>query len=174
MSSLAIVEKKPPPFPGGGCTGGVLFHLLDWHRRLARKRRLFSPRRLLPSSLSLRSSSSPRRLPCPPPAAPLTAPHPATDGAAPGVVARLMGLESWPAIAAPPRPQKQRKVEASRPDGADSAVVLVLPTTRSRRSPAPAHAPTTRSYHGADLPAHARGNTYSAGGFWDYRVWGLG
>jgi len=30
--------------------------------------------------------------------------------------------------------QKQRKVEASRSDGAaDSAVVLVLPTTRSRR-----------------------------------------
>jgi len=33
-----------------------------------------------------------------------------------------------------PIPQKQRKVEASRSDGAaDSAVVLVLPTTRSRR-----------------------------------------
>jgi len=98
MSSLAIVEKKPPPFPGGGCTGGVLFHLLDWHRRLARKRRLFSPRRLLPSSLSLRSSSSPRRLPCPPPASPTpplrpTAQHPA-DGAAPGIIARLMGLDS--------------------------------------------------------------------------------
>ena len=44
-SSLAIVEKRPSPFPGGGCAGGVLFHLLDWHRRLARKRRLFSPRR---------------------------------------------------------------------------------------------------------------------------------
>ncbi|ONM30247.1 uncharacterized protein [Zea mays] len=156
MSSLAIVEKKPPPFPGGGCTGGVLFHLLDWHRRLACKRRLFSPRRLLPSSLR---SSSPRRLPCPPPAAsppPPTLPHPA-DGAAPGVVARLMGLESWPATAtaAPPRPQKQRKVEASRADGADSAVVLVLPTTRSRRPPASAPVPTARSHHGADLPARS-------------------
>ncbi|KXG31963.1 uncharacterized protein LOC8073350 [Sorghum bicolor] len=166
MSSLAIVEKKPPPFPGGGCTGGVLFHLLDWHRRLARKRRLFSPRRLLPSSLSLRSSSSPRRLPCPPPAAPTpppphTAPHLADGAAAPGVVARLMGLESWPATAsataAPPRPQKQRKVEASRPDSGatndSAAVVLVLPTTRSRRPPAPA--PTARSHHGADLPARS-------------------
>ncbi|KAG2587173.1 uncharacterized protein LOC120673937 [Panicum virgatum] len=155
-SSLAIVEKRPSPFPGGGCAGGVLFHLLDWHRRLARKRRLFSPRRLLPSSLR----SSPRRLPCPgPPAAPPPPPalHPAAaaaDGAAPGVVARLMGLESWPAAAAPPRPQKQRKVEASRPDGDDSAVVLVLPTptSRSRRPPAQT---TARSHHGADLPARS-------------------
>ncbi|KAF8705104.1 hypothetical protein HU200_031368 [Digitaria exilis] len=154
MSSLAIVEKRPSPFPGGGCTGGVLLHLLDWHRRLARKRRLFSPRRLLPSSL--RSSSSPRRLPCPPPSPPppaALAPRHAADGPAPGVVARLMGLESWPT--APPRPQKQRKVEAPRPD--DSAVVLVLPTSRSRRHPAPAApAPTTaRSHHGADLPARS-------------------
>jgi hypothetical protein len=31
--------------------GGVLFHLLDWHRRLARTRRHFSPRRLLPSAV---------------------------------------------------------------------------------------------------------------------------
>ncbi|CAO2209104.1 unnamed protein product [Urochloa humidicola] len=165
-SSLAIVEKRPSPFPGGGggCAGGVLFHLLDWHRRLARKRRLFSPRRLLPSSLR----SAPRRLPCPGPPAPPpppAAPRPSTadDGsAAPGVVARLMGLESWPA-AAPPRPQKQRKVEASRPPdggGGDSAVVLVLPTSRSRRhpsAPAPAPVPTTtaRSHHGADLPARS-------------------
>ncbi|RLN24236.1 uncharacterized protein C2845_PM07G03200 [Panicum miliaceum] len=154
-SSLAIVEKRPSPFPGGGCAGGVLFHLLDWHRRLARKRRLFSPRRLLPSSLR----SSPRRLPCPGPhAAPPPAPHMAAagaaDGAAPGVVARLMGLESWPATAAPPRPQKQRKVEASRPDGDDSAVVLVLPTptSLSRRPPAQT---TARSHHGADLPARS-------------------
>ncbi|PUZ57897.1 hypothetical protein GQ55_5G466200 [Panicum hallii var. hallii] len=162
-SSLAIVEKRPSPFPGGGCAGGVLFHLLDWHRRLARKRRLFSPRRLLPCSLR----SSPRRLPCPgpPPAPPPPAsPHQAAggaDGTAPGVVARLMGLESWPAAAAAPRPQKQRRVEASRPDGDDSAVVLVLPTptSRSRRPPAPAPAPaqtTARSHHGADLPARAR------------------
>ncbi|CAL4957945.1 unnamed protein product [Urochloa decumbens] len=160
-SSLAIVEKRPSPFPGGGCAGGVLFHLLDWHRRLARKRRLFSPRRLLPSSLR---SSAPRRLPCPPPPAPPlpAAPRPsAADGAtaAPGVVARLMGLESWPATALP-RPQKQRKVDASRaPDGGDdTAVVLVLPTSRSRRSPsAPAPAPTAaaRSHHGADLPAQS-------------------
>ncbi|OEL20732.1 hypothetical protein BAE44_0018253 [Dichanthelium oligosanthes] len=157
-SSLAIVEKRPSPFPGGGCAGGVLFHLLDWHRRLARKRRLFSPRRLIPSSLR----ASPRRLPCPPPAPPPpAAPLPAAgaaDGAGtPGVVARLMGLEAWPAAtAAPSRPQKQRKVEASRPDdgGDDSAVVLVLPRTRTRRTPAPA--PTTaRSHHGADLPARS-------------------
>ncbi|CAL4965015.1 unnamed protein product [Urochloa decumbens] len=163
-SSLAIVEKRPSPFPGGGCAGGVLFHLLDWHRRLARKRRLFSPRRLLPSSLR---SSAPRRLPCPPLPAlpPPAAPRPsaANDGAAaPGVVARLMGLESWPAAAPPPRPQKQRKVEASRaPDGGggddDTAVVLVLPTTRSRRPPAAAPAPmaAARSHHGADLPARS-------------------
>ncbi|XP_062196494.1 uncharacterized protein LOC133899494 [Phragmites australis] len=156
MSSLAIVEKKPP-FNGGGCAGGLPFHLLDWHRRLARKRRLFSPRWILPWSLR----SSPRRLPCPPLTPPPSpAPHPATgaDGAAPGVVARLMGLESWPASvggpAAPPRPQKQRKVEAS-PLDKDSAVVLVLPT--SRRPPAPALAPATatRSHHGADLPARS-------------------
>ncbi|CAD6341063.1 unnamed protein product [Miscanthus lutarioriparius] len=87
------------------------------------------------------------------------APHPATDGVATGVVARLMGLESWPATAtaAPPRPQKQRKVEASRSDdAADSAVMLVLPTTRSRRRlHALRHAPTARSHHGADLPTRA-------------------
>ncbi|KAL6626680.1 hypothetical protein ACP70R_030406 [Stipagrostis hirtigluma subsp. patula] len=156
MSSLAIVERKPP-LNGGGCAGGVLFHLLDWHRRLARKRRLFSPRRLLPSSLR----SSPRRLPSPPPTPPpLPAPHPATgdDGAAPGVVARLMGLESWPAsggsaAAAPPRPQKQRKVEAASPPDGDSAVVLVLPS--SRRPPAPAPAAAPRNHHAADLPARS-------------------
>uniref|UniRef100_A0A0A9DPY2 DUF4378 domain-containing protein n=1 Tax=Arundo donax TaxID=35708 RepID=A0A0A9DPY2_ARUDO len=154
MSSLAIVEKKPP-LNGGGCAGGVLFHLLDWHRRLARKRRLFSSRRLLPPSLR----SSPRRLPCPPPTPPPPpAPHPGagSDGAAPGVVARLMGLESWPVTAggpaAPPRPQKQRKVEASHPDD-DSEVVLVLPT--SRRPPAPATASPPRSHHGVDLPARS-------------------
>ncbi|WVZ72120.1 hypothetical protein U9M48_020631 [Paspalum notatum var. saurae] len=174
MASLAIVEKKPSPFPtGGGCAGGVLFHLLDWHRRLARKRRLFSPRRLLPASLR----AAPRRLPGPPPspapALPLPPPLPAprsrtaagADGAAPGVVARLMGLESWPATAAaaaaPPRPQKQRKVEAApRPDavGDSAAVVLVLPTTRTRRSPSPAPVPapsTPRSHHGVDLPARS-------------------
>ena len=68
-----------------------------------------------------------------------------------------------PTQAPVPRPQKQRKVEASRSDGAaDSAVVLVLPTTRSRRPPAHAHAPTTRSHHGADLPAHARGRDQAA------------
>ncbi|KAL5226960.1 hypothetical protein ABZP36_015225 [Zizania latifolia] len=154
MSSLAIVEKRPPPFAGGGCTGGVLFHLLDWHRRLARKRRLFSPRRLLPSSLR----SSPRRLPSPPPTPPPPpAPHlsAAADGAAPGVVARLMGLESWPAraVGAPAarRPQKQRKVELSTPRGDESAVVVVLP--QSQRPPAPSPAP--RSHHGADLPARS-------------------
>ncbi|XP_062192396.1 uncharacterized protein LOC133895885 [Phragmites australis] len=154
MSSLAIVEKKPP-LNGGGCVGGVLFHLLDWHRRLARKRRLFSPRRLLPSSLR----SSPRRLPCPPPAPPPPpAPHAAagSDGAAPGVVARLMGLESWPssagAPAAAPRPQKQRKVDASHPDG-NSAVVLVLPSSRRPTAPEFALAAAPRSHHGADLPA---------------------
>ncbi|XP_066398002.1 uncharacterized protein [Miscanthus floridulus] len=60
--------------------------------------------------------------------------------------------------------QKQRKVEASRSDGAaDSAVVLVLPTTRSRRPPAPAHALTARSHHGADLPARACGRGQAAG-----------
>ncbi|KAG8053539.1 hypothetical protein GUJ93_ZPchr0001g29824 [Zizania palustris] len=156
MSSLAIVEKRPPPFAGGGCTGGVLFHLLDWHRRLARKRRLFSPRRLLPSSLR----SSPRRLPSspptppPPPAPRLSA---AADGAAPGVVARLMGLESWPArtVGAPAarRPQKQRKVELSTPRGDESAVVVVLP--QSQRPPAPSPSPALRSHHGADLPARS-------------------
>ncbi|KAL6847847.1 hypothetical protein ACP4OV_021975 [Aristida adscensionis] len=162
MSSLAIVERKPP-LNGGGCAGGVLFHLLDWHRRLARKRRLFSPRRLLPSSLR----SSPRRLPSTrtpalPPPPPPPAPRP-DDGAAPSVVARLMGLESWPAggsggggspAAAPPRPQKQRKVEAPPLDDHDSAVVLVLPST-ARRPPAPAPAASPRSHHAADLPARS-------------------
>uniref|UniRef100_A0A0A9DNH0 DUF4378 domain-containing protein n=1 Tax=Arundo donax TaxID=35708 RepID=A0A0A9DNH0_ARUDO len=157
MSSLAIVDKKPP-LNGGGCAGGVFFHLLDWHRRLARKRRIFSPRRLLPSSLR----SSPRRLPCPPPTPlpPPPAPHPAAgaNGAAPGVLARLMGLESWPVTAdgsaGAPRPQKQRKLEVSPPDG-DSAVVLVLPTSRRPPVPAFATATATQSHHGADLPARS-------------------
>ncbi|GJN05902.1 hypothetical protein PR202_ga23577 [Eleusine coracana subsp. coracana] len=160
-SSLAIVEKKPP-LNGGGCAGGVLFHLLDWHRRLARKRRLLSPRRLLPASLR----SAPRRLPAlppPTPPPPPLPPAPPADGPAPGVVARLMGLESWPGNSAgarspgaPPRPQKQRKVEASSPpEGGDAAaLVLVLPT--SRRHPAPiAPASASRSHHGSDLPARS-------------------
>uniref|UniRef100_A0A0E0JDQ3 DUF4378 domain-containing protein n=1 Tax=Oryza punctata TaxID=4537 RepID=A0A0E0JDQ3_ORYPU len=165
MSSLAIVEKRPAPFVGGGggCAGGVLFHLLDWHRRLARKRRLFSPRRLLPSSLR----SSPRRLPSPPPtphpppAPRLSAATATADVAAPGVgvVARLMGLESWPAtgpVGAPPgarRPQKQRKVEVSSvpPRADESDVVLVLPPSQRP----PALSPAARNHHGADLPARS-------------------
>ncbi|XP_037403922.1 serine-rich adhesin for platelets-like isoform X2 [Triticum dicoccoides] len=170
--SLAIVEKKPP-FGGGGaggCAGSVLFHLLDWHRRLARKRRLFSPRRLLPSAAR---SSSLRRLAPPPPPSP-AAPQPprhapsaaaGADGKAgaapPGVVARLMGLESWPAApgaaaAAPPRPQKQRKVEASAGGGDNEPTPVVVMLPPSRRPPAPGsptHAP--RSHHSADLPARS-------------------
>ncbi|KAF7034568.1 hypothetical protein CFC21_045563 [Triticum aestivum] len=165
--SLAIVEKKPP-FGGGGaggCAGGVLFHLLDWHRRLARKRRLFSPRRLLPSAVR---SSSLRRLAPPPPPSP-AAPQPprhapsaaaGADGkdaaAPPGVVARLMGLESWPA--APPRPQKQRKVESTASAGGGDSepapVVVMLPPSRRPPAPgSPTHAP--RSHHSADLPARS-------------------
>ncbi|KAM3198026.1 hypothetical protein ACQJBY_073239 [Aegilops geniculata] len=165
--SLAIVEKKPP-FGGGGaggCAGGVLFHLLDWHRCLARKRRLFSPRRLLPSAVR---SSSLRRLAPPPPPSP-AAPQPprhapsagaGADGKAaaapPGVVARLMGLESWPA--APPRPQKQRKVEAAASagggDNEPAPVVVMLPPSRRPPAPgSPTHAP--RSHHSADLPARS-------------------
>ncbi|KAM3346330.1 hypothetical protein ACQJBY_020729 [Aegilops geniculata] len=165
--SLAIVEKKPPFGAGGagGCAGGVLFHLLDWHRRLARKRRLFSPRRLLPSAVR---SSSLRRLAPPPPPSP-AAPQPprhapsaaaGPDGKAaaapPGVVARLMGLESWPA--APPRPQKQRKVEAAASagggDNEPAPVVVMLPPSRRPPAPgSPTHAP--RSHHSADLPARS-------------------
>ncbi|KAK3160266.1 hypothetical protein QOZ80_1BG0057270 [Eleusine coracana subsp. coracana] len=161
-SSLAIVEKKPP-LNGGGCAGGVLFHLLDWHRRLARKRRLLSPRRLLPASLR----SAPRRLPAlpppTPPPPPLLPPAPPDDMPAPGVVARLMGLESWPGHSAgggspgaPSRPQKQRKVEpSSPPEGGDSAaVVLMLPTSRRHSAPI-APASPSRSHHGSDLPARS-------------------
>ncbi|XP_051222780.1 uncharacterized protein [Lolium perenne] len=162
--SLAIVEKKPPPpLNAGGCAGGVLFHLLDWHRRLARKRRLFSPRRLLPSAAR---SSTRRLLPAPPPspAPPPPPPRPALGMAAgPGVVARLMGLESWPAdaaltTAAPPRPQKQRKVDAAPPppaavqEDAVSSVVVMLPPSRRPTAPAHSHA---RSHHSADLPARS-------------------
>ena len=42
-------------------------------------------------------------------------------------------------------------------------VVLVLPTTRSRRPPVPTHTPTARSHHGADLPARAHGRAQAAG-----------
>uniref|UniRef100_A0A0E0MR04 DUF4378 domain-containing protein n=1 Tax=Oryza rufipogon TaxID=4529 RepID=A0A0E0MR04_ORYRU len=165
MSSLAIVEKRPAPFVGGGggCAGGVLLHLLDWHRRLARKRRLFSPRRLLPTSLR----SSPRRLPSPPqashppPAPRLSSAATAAGVAAPGVgvVARLMGLESWPAtgpVGAPPaarRPQKQRKVEVASPTprADEPDVVLVLPPSQRP----PPLSPAARNHHGADLPARS-------------------
>ncbi|XP_047061384.1 translation initiation factor IF-2-like [Lolium rigidum] len=171
--SLAIVEKKPP-LNAGGCAGGVLFHLLDWHRRLARKRRLFSPRRLLPSAA--RSSNTRRLLPAPPPSpAPLPPPpRPASGMAAagPGVVARLMGLESWPAdatVATPtPRPQKQRKVDAAPApappaavqEGAVSSVVVMLPPSRRPTAPAHPHPHAqahahARSHHSADLPARS-------------------
>uniref|UniRef100_A0ACD5VKU6 Uncharacterized protein n=1 Tax=Avena sativa TaxID=4498 RepID=A0ACD5VKU6_AVESA len=157
--SLAIVEKKPRFGSGGagGCAGGVLFHLLDWHRRLERKRRLFSPRRLLPSAARSTSSST-RRLPPPPPSpAPPPPTSPSTaDGpaAAPGVVAMLMGLDSWPGAApAAPRPQKQRKVDAAPapapPTGGEdtlSSVVVMLPPSRH---------PHARSHHSADLPARS-------------------
>uniref|UniRef100_A0ACD5VB72 Uncharacterized protein n=1 Tax=Avena sativa TaxID=4498 RepID=A0ACD5VB72_AVESA len=159
-ASLAIVEKKPPFGSGGGCAGGVLFHLLDWHRRLARKRRLFSPRRLLPSAARSSASSPTRRLP-PPPSSPAPPPLPATskaDGpaAAPGVVARLMGLDSWPgAPPAAPRPQKQRKVEpapvpapAIGGEDAVSEVVVMLPPSRHPH-------PHARNHHSADLPARS-------------------
>lgn len=45
VSSLAVVEKKPPTQRPGGCVG-IFFQLFDWNRRLAKKK-LFS-KKLLP------------------------------------------------------------------------------------------------------------------------------
>lgn len=116
MSSLAIVEKRPAPFVGGGggCAGGVLLHLLDWHRRLARKRRLFSPRRLLPTSLRssprrLRPRLRPRillpRLACPPPQPPPVSP----------LRAWASSRASWVSSRGPPL------APSARPGGAEAA-----------------------------------------------------
>jgi hypothetical protein len=110
---------------------------------------------LVPSLLPATTSSQ-----TPVPSSPVSTPLPVTpltaDAAAPSVVVRLMGLEFWPA--APPRPQKQSKVEASCPDNTDWAVVMVLPMAWpwSRRPPAPALAPTAWSSHRADLPTWTR------------------
>ncbi|XP_020695352.1 uncharacterized protein LOC110108860 isoform X3 [Dendrobium catenatum] len=112
--SLAIVEKRPQRRPGG--CAGIFFQLLDWNRRLAKKK-LFS-RKLLPP-VSVRTTKRPmkkfggdEKLP----KAKLmliadenlggfpSAKKADSDGSpgnamqAPGLVARLMGLESIPAI----------------------------------------------------------------------------
>ncbi|XP_020695351.1 uncharacterized protein LOC110108860 isoform X2 [Dendrobium catenatum] len=110
--SLAIVEKRPQRRPGG--CAGIFFQLLDWNRRLAKKK-LFS-RKLLPpvrtTKRPMKKFGGDEKLP----KAKLmliadenlggfpSAKKADSDGSpgnamqAPGLVARLMGLESIPAI----------------------------------------------------------------------------
>lgn len=63
--SLAIVERQGPQRPVAGCVGVLFLHLLDWNRRLARKKKKrFAKRSLLPPLLKR----------CPKPSSPC--PHP--------------------------------------------------------------------------------------------------
>ncbi|KAH0457846.1 hypothetical protein IEQ34_013161 [Dendrobium chrysotoxum] len=110
--SLAIIEKRPQRRPGG--CAGIFFQLLDWNRRLAKKK-LFS-RKLLPP---VRTTKRPTKKFGGDEKMPKTklmlianenlggfpsAKKADADGSpgnamqAPGLVARLMGLESIPVI----------------------------------------------------------------------------
>ncbi|CAA7397678.1 unnamed protein product [Spirodela intermedia] len=127
--SLAIVPDKRPAHRPGGCVG-VLFQFFDWNRRLAKKR--FFSRKLLPrdrASKSISKASGEERTPVTKPqmiADENTGGFPngkmvkADNGirssvsnserekptSSPGLVARLMGLESMPATSRNGKPRK--------------------------------------------------------------------
>lgn len=66
--SLAIVERQGPHRPVAGCVGVLFFHLLDWNRRLARKKKKrVAKRSLLPPLLKRCPKQSSR---CPDPHSP--------------------------------------------------------------------------------------------------------
>ncbi|KAK6152872.1 hypothetical protein DH2020_012511 [Rehmannia glutinosa] len=112
VSSLAVVEKKPQR--PGGCVG-IFFQLFDWNRRLAKKK-LFSKKLLPPVRLKQASKKfggdekQPKlRLIADENSGgfPTTKNNNGSNNAdidkqhemrAPGLVARLMGLESMPAL----------------------------------------------------------------------------
>ncbi|XP_042435040.1 uncharacterized protein LOC122021040 isoform X1 [Zingiber officinale] len=111
--SLAIAERKAQQRQPGGFVG-VFFHLLEWNRRLA-KRKLFSRRKLLPPVRAVKAAkafAADEKMPL----AKLLliddenhyqGDFPSTKKLddlgrgmrAPGLVARLMGLESMPVVA---------------------------------------------------------------------------
>ncbi|KAF8010203.1 hypothetical protein BT93_J0977 [Corymbia citriodora subsp. variegata] len=115
---LAIMEKHQAPPRPGGCVG-IFFQLFDWHRRFAKKR-LFSRKLLPPARTKQVSRNFHRDEKMPAVKLHLIAdenkggfPNPRRNGfknldleprqkhetQAPGLVARLMGLESMPAAA---------------------------------------------------------------------------
>ncbi|KAG6500379.1 uncharacterized protein LOC121996963 [Zingiber officinale] len=113
--SLAIAERKQQQRRQPGGFVGVFFHLLDWNRRLARKN-LFPRRKLLPpvraakASVTAKTFAADEKMPL----AKLLLIDDENQGGfpsmkklddlgrgmqAPGLVARLMGLESMPVVA---------------------------------------------------------------------------
>ncbi|XP_078174352.1 dnaA initiator-associating protein [Carex rostrata] len=109
--SLAIVERQGPHRPVAGCVGVLFFHLLDWNRRLARKKKKRVAKRSLLPPLLKRCPKQSSRCPDPhsPPPPQLTSSKESqvestTRMQAPGLVARLMGLESMP-VSKPGIPQ---------------------------------------------------------------------
>uniref|UniRef100_A0A1D1YH50 Vascular endothelial growth factor receptor 2 n=2 Tax=Anthurium amnicola TaxID=1678845 RepID=A0A1D1YH50_9ARAE len=129
-NNMAIVVDKRPPHRPGGCIG-IFFQLFDWNRRIAKKR--FFSRKLLPQDRAAKriskKLSSEERMPAAKPLAiaaenqggfPNTKRVEAKKAmgssvhsskrekgmSAPGLVARLMGLESMPATARYDKPRK--------------------------------------------------------------------
>ncbi|XP_074558468.1 uncharacterized protein LOC141814404 [Curcuma longa] len=113
--SLAIAERKTQQQRRPGGFVGVFFHLLDWNRRLSRKN-LFPRRKLLPpvraakASVTAKTFAADEKMPL----AKLLLIDDENQGGfpsiiklddlgrgmrAPGLVARLMGLESMPVVA---------------------------------------------------------------------------
>ncbi|KAL8532004.1 hypothetical protein ACS0TY_008563 [Phlomoides rotata] len=128
VSSLAVVEKKPPTQRPGGCVG-IFFQLFDWNRRLAKKK-LFSKKLLPPVRFKQASKKfggdekQPKlRLIADENSGgfPTTSTKNNNGGSnaidkeqrqekrVPTLVARLMGLESMPAL----QREKSKKVQAA-------------------------------------------------------------
>ncbi|MBA0560625.1 hypothetical protein Golob_017511 [Gossypium lobatum] len=137
-SSLAITEKKP--HRSGGCVG-IFFQLFDWNKRFAKKK-LFS-RKLLPPTRTKASKSFGGDEKMPKSKLHLIAdensggfPNVKKNGKhfssevdqkhemkAPGLIARLMGLESMPALNRD-KSHKKSKILASNPDAKDEKIVI--------------------------------------------------
>ncbi|PPR97703.1 hypothetical protein GOBAR_AA22966 [Gossypium barbadense] len=137
-SSLAITEKKP--HRSGGCVG-IFFQLFDWNKRFAKKK-LFS-RKLLPPTRTKASKSFGGDEKMPKSKLHLIAdensggfPNVKKNGKhfssevdqkhemkAPGLIARLMGLESMPALNRD-KSHKKSKILGSNPDVKDEKIVI--------------------------------------------------
>ncbi|KAK8569152.1 hypothetical protein V6N12_007684 [Hibiscus sabdariffa] len=137
-SSLAITEKKP--YRPGGCVG-IFFQLFDWNKRFAKKK--FFSRKLLPSGRTKASKSFGGDEKMPKSKLHLIAdensggfPNVKKNGKhfskgetdqkhemkAPGLVARLMGLEAMPNLNRD-KPHKKALALASNPDVKDEKMV---------------------------------------------------